>query len=255
MMTPSGRTMPSAEATSADTVSPVAPNHGLTSRAPEPTPAMTVRTMFDGTAKPMPIDPPPSREKIAVLMPTRRPSMPTSAPPELPGLMAASVWMKKRKSAMPTVVRATAETIPLVTVCPTPNGLPIASTRSPTSRSSESRSSSDGSRSAPGSMRSTARSVRSSARSTVASNSRRSASTTVISSAPRMTWLFVTMMPFSSTMTPEPSAFCCRSAPGSWSPKKRRKNGSLSSGDGDARTIRRVLTLTTAGAARFTSGA
>ena len=28
--------------------------------------------------------------------------------------------------------------MPLVTVCPTPNGLPMASTRSPTSRSSES---------------------------------------------------------------------------------------------------------------------
>ena len=57
-----------------------------------PTPA-TTRTMFDGMAKPMPIEP-PLREKMAVLMPTSRPSMSTSAPPELPGLMAASVWMK-----------------------------------------------------------------------------------------------------------------------------------------------------------------
>jgi hypothetical protein len=37
---------------------------------------------------------PPLWEKIAVLMPTSRPFMSTSAPPELPGLMAASVWMK-----------------------------------------------------------------------------------------------------------------------------------------------------------------
>ena len=43
-------------------------------------------------AKPMPCEP-PEREKIAVLMPTTRPAMSTSAPPELPGLMAASVWM------------------------------------------------------------------------------------------------------------------------------------------------------------------
>ena len=37
---------------------------------------------------------PPERLKMAVLMPISRPSMSTSAPPELPGLMAASVWMK-----------------------------------------------------------------------------------------------------------------------------------------------------------------
>ncbi len=39
---------------------------------------------------------------------------------------------------MPTCVRASAETMPLVTVWPTPNGSPMASTRSPTSRLSES---------------------------------------------------------------------------------------------------------------------
>ena len=33
-------------------------------------------------------------EKIAVLMPTSWPRRSTSAPPELPGLIAASVWMK-----------------------------------------------------------------------------------------------------------------------------------------------------------------
>ena len=72
------------------------------------------------------------REKIAVLMPTTFPSRSTSGPPELPGLIAASVWMKKPKSLMPRLVRATAETMPLVTVCPTPKGSPTASTRSPT---------------------------------------------------------------------------------------------------------------------------
>jgi hypothetical protein len=58
-------------------------------------PATTARTMLDGIAKPMPIEPPP-RLKIAVLMPISRPSVVTSAPPELPGLIAASVWMKNR---------------------------------------------------------------------------------------------------------------------------------------------------------------
>ena len=52
-------------------------------------------------AKPMPMEP-PLREKMAVLMPISSPDMLISAPPELPGLMAASVWMKKPKSEMPT---------------------------------------------------------------------------------------------------------------------------------------------------------
>jgi len=55
--------------------------------------ATTTFTMFTGMAKPMPCEP-PEREKIAVLRPTRRPLRSTSAPPELPGLIAASVWMK-----------------------------------------------------------------------------------------------------------------------------------------------------------------
>ena len=43
-----------------------------------------------GMAKQIPCDP-PLLLKIAVLMPINRPSMATSAPPELPGLIAASV--------------------------------------------------------------------------------------------------------------------------------------------------------------------
>ena len=49
--------------------------------------------MLAGIAKPMPMLP-PVRERIAVLMPTSWPSRLTSAPPELPGLIEASVWMK-----------------------------------------------------------------------------------------------------------------------------------------------------------------
>jgi hypothetical protein len=43
-------------------------------------------------AKPTPLDE-PEREMMKVFTPIRSPSMSTSGPPELPGLMAASVWM------------------------------------------------------------------------------------------------------------------------------------------------------------------
>jgi hypothetical protein len=82
----------------------------------------TTRTMAEGMAKPMPTLP-PDFEKIAVLMPVSRPCMSTSAPPELPGLIAASVWMKDCASPTPTCVRASAEMMPCVTVWPTPNGI------------------------------------------------------------------------------------------------------------------------------------
>jgi hypothetical protein len=159
---------------------------------------------------------------------------------------------------MPTPVRASAETIPCVTVWPTPNGLPIASTTSPTSISSLSRKASAGSRSAPAATRSTARSVRGSRPRIVAVNSRRSDSTTVISSASPITWLLVTITPAGSTITPEPRLVCTRSrgakGPSGSRPKNRRKNGSASIG-GAVRTVRRVWMLTTAGAAARTTGA
>ena len=53
-----------------------------------------------GIAKPRPIEPPESpvtllllAVRIEELMPTTRPDRSTSGPPELPGLMAASVWI------------------------------------------------------------------------------------------------------------------------------------------------------------------
>ena len=55
--------------------------------------------MSDGIEKPTPIDPAwldeldEPVEAIATLMPISLPSPLTRAPPELPGLMAASVWM------------------------------------------------------------------------------------------------------------------------------------------------------------------
>ncbi len=49
--------------------------------------------MAAGMAKPTPVEV-PVRDKIEVLRPIRSPSMSTRGPPELPGLIAASVWMK-----------------------------------------------------------------------------------------------------------------------------------------------------------------
>jgi hypothetical protein len=91
---PAGRFRLRLSAISGVTACSLAPSQGRrTTVAPPLADAITARTMLAGIAKPMPCEP-PEREKIAVLMPTRRPARSTSAPPELPGLMAASVWMK-----------------------------------------------------------------------------------------------------------------------------------------------------------------
>ena len=52
----------------------------------------TERTVFDGMAKPTPVFPPDSLS-IWLLTPMIRPRRSKSGPPELPWLMAASVWM------------------------------------------------------------------------------------------------------------------------------------------------------------------
>ena len=54
---------------------------------------MIARAMFEGTAKPMPTFP-PAGPMIALLMPTISPRRLISGPPEFPGLIGASVWMK-----------------------------------------------------------------------------------------------------------------------------------------------------------------
>ena len=59
---------------------------------PEASSATTFAAVSEGTAKPMPTEPPVG-EKIAVLIPTTSPSVSKSGPPELPLLIAASVWM------------------------------------------------------------------------------------------------------------------------------------------------------------------
>src|SRR5437773_3428615 len=62
----------------------------------------------------------------------------TSGPPELPGLIDASVWMKFSYVVIPTSDRPVALTTPTVTVWSSPNGLPIAIAHSPTRSLSES---------------------------------------------------------------------------------------------------------------------
>ena len=54
---------------------------------------ITTFIMLAGIAKPMPMLP-PERDRIWLLMPISSPRRLISAPPELPGLIEASVWMK-----------------------------------------------------------------------------------------------------------------------------------------------------------------
>ena len=84
----------------------------------------------------MPMEP-PDWEKIALLIPTTAPRLSRSGPPELPGLIDASVWTNSSYGPLP-MKRSLALTIPVVTVWSSPNGLPIAITGSPTWSRSES---------------------------------------------------------------------------------------------------------------------
>ena len=72
---------------------------------------------------------------ICWLTPITRPSPSTSGPPELPGLIAASVWIapEMRKLVSDWIERSIAETTPIDSDCCSPNGEPIAATGSPTS--------------------------------------------------------------------------------------------------------------------------
>ena len=119
---------------------------------------------------------------IAVLTPTTSPRELSSGPPELPGFSAASVWITSgiRRPVPERMLRPSALTMPAVTVCSKPSGLPIAMAISPRLSTAE-RPSASGS-SAPcdmPSMHSTARSVSGSSPTKRASNSRPSLSDTV----------------------------------------------------------------------------
>ena len=80
-----------------------------------------------GTASPSP------QPATAVLMPTTRLAESASAPPELPGLSAASVWMTSSMTRTVPAERAGSErpsalTTPAVTLPASPSGFPTATT-------------------------------------------------------------------------------------------------------------------------------
>ena len=98
------------------------------------------RARLDGMAKPMPWawPPPCGLPAASVGMPITWPEALTRAPPLLPGLIGALVWIAPGSVAAgePSVAgsvtaRSVAEMIPWVTLPDRPSGLPMASTTSP----------------------------------------------------------------------------------------------------------------------------
>ena len=89
----------------------------------------------DGIAKPTPANW-PVVENMAELIPITSPLMLSSGPPELPGLIGASVWITSGIEKLPAscdgINLPTPLTIPAVIDPESPNGLPIAATSSPT---------------------------------------------------------------------------------------------------------------------------
>ena len=130
-------------------------------------------------------------------MPITSPRVFMSGPPELPGLIAASVWMKSviayvsRFRPASSLPRPLALMMPAVTVKFSPSGLPMATTHSPM-RSFWSSPSPTVGRPLP-SILSTATSVCGSRPTIFALNSRRSLISTFTRSAPSTTWLLVRM--------------------------------------------------------------
>jgi hypothetical protein len=84
-------------------------------------------TSSTGMAKPMPALAPLGLA-ICVLTPISRPAESSSGPPELPGLMAASVWITPRMVRLlnDSISRLSALTMPVVSVWSSPKGLPMA---------------------------------------------------------------------------------------------------------------------------------
>ena len=92
---------------------------------------MRLCAVATGIAKPTPLLPPPS-DAIAVLMPMTFASASTRGPPELPGLIGASVWMRPVSVVLPIgSVRSRPLMMPDVTEAEKPNGLPKAIAVSP----------------------------------------------------------------------------------------------------------------------------
>ena len=170
----------------------------------------TWRTVFDGTAKPTPTLPPAPDVAICELTPITWPAPLSSGPPELPGLIGASVWITRsiEKPFGAWISRPVLETMPAVAVRSSPKGLPMATASSPTCTWLESANASG--RRVPasdGSMATTARSEDGSVPVTVPSmRLPRSPNCTSTRLAEPTTWELVTIVPSRSTTKPVPVA-------------------------------------------------
>ena len=160
----------------------------------------TLLTVLDGIAKPMPTLPawPPADvlpvDSICELTPITWPWALKSGPPELPGLIAASVCRTSsiEKPLGEEIWRCSAEMTPVVSVRSRPKGLPIAYAGSPTCTVLESPSAS-GLR-LEASTFSSARSVEASWPTSLASSVLPSPILALIEPlAPSTTWALVTM--------------------------------------------------------------
>src|SRR4051794_1189192 len=183
---------------------PAMPSHERRTR-PSVISAPTMRrvAVLIGTARPRPTP------ATAVLTPTTSPRPGTSAPPELPGLRAASVWMTLSMMRVAARLRAgserpSAETTPAVTEPANPLGLPIATTSWPTrSLSASPRVAATRSRA---SARSTARSESGSAPTISNENSRPSVKDALPRwRAPATTWADVSRKPSGVRAMPLPA--------------------------------------------------
>ena len=150
---------------------------------------------------------------ICELTPITRPSASSSGPPELPGLIGASVWMTESiwKPSGASMWRPVPDTMPAVAVCGSPNGEPIATASWPVVTVLESASSRAVSLPArPGVDGTIARSEEVSTPRTVPVTVRSSANWTCTRSLSPTTWAFVTMVPSVSTTNPVPEPLSVR---------------------------------------------
>ena len=128
-------------ASAASIVSPSSPSHGCATWPCAFSSGITVLAMSIGIAKPTPTFPLTSELLgSCALMPITAPERSISGPPELPWLIAASVCsaLLIAKSFGAEIWRWIAEMTPAVSVRSSPNGLPMATTESPTSTLEES---------------------------------------------------------------------------------------------------------------------
>ena len=168
-----------------------------------------------GTAKPTP-SLAPELVSICWLIPTTRPAPSSSGPPELPGLIEASVWIAPSiwNWVRDLTERSVAEITPTERDCCSPKGLPIAATGWPTTRSLSLPSPSGRIFNPSGLTLSRATSAKGSNPSTSAGTTLRSGNSTKTWSAtlrspplPSVTtWALVTISPSLLRTNPEPSA-------------------------------------------------